>query len=77
MTFEGFRDSKRFLDSSQNSATLEAEKLTVMLPKPWKSSFNNGITLTVKMRRCDERKVGIIYLTCNNQGNAKKQKKLI
>ena len=44
-----------------------------MLPKPWKSSFNNAIILFVKMRRCDERKVEIIYLTCNNQDNAKKQ----
>ena len=69
MTFKGFNDSKRLLDWSQNSETLEVEKLTVILTKLWKTTFNSGIILPVKMRRCEERKVEILILTCNNQVN--------
>ena len=43
-----------------------------MLTKLWKTTFNNGIIIPVKIRRCEERKVEILFLTCNNQVNEKK-----
>ena len=45
MTFTDFNGSERLL---------LAEKVTVMLPKSWKKSFDNGIIIPVKMSRCDE-----------------------
>ena len=44
-----------------------------MLPRSWKKSFNNGIVIPVKMRRCDEYKGDISCMTCNNQANKNKE----
>ena len=40
-----------------------------MLPRSWKKSFNNGIVIPVKMRRCNECKNKILCTTCKNQVN--------
>ena len=48
---------------------LEGEKISAMLPRSWKKSFNNGIILPVKMRHCDDCKDGILRKTCNNEVN--------
>ena len=53
MTFKGFNDKKRLLDRSRYFITLEGKKITAMLPRSWKKSFNNGIIIPTKMRRCD------------------------
>ena len=33
---------------------LEGKNLSAMLPKSWKNSFHNGITIPTKMRFCNE-----------------------
>ena len=40
-----------------------------MLPRSWKKSFDNGIKLPTKMRRCNECKNGIFYNEYINQIN--------
>ena len=60
MTFKGFKDSNRLLDRYQNFNMLEGKKITTMLPRSWKKSFNNGIIIRTKMKRCNERKDGIL-----------------
>ena len=56
-TFKGFNDSKRLLDRSQYFKMISGEKISAMLPKSWKKSFDNGIIIPAKMRFCNE---------CNN-----------
>ena len=60
MTFKGFKDSKRLLDRSQYFNMLEGEKITTMLPRSWKKSFNDGIIRRTKMKRCKDCKDGIL-----------------
>ena len=50
MTFKGFNDSKRLLDRSQYFDMLDGKKISAMLPRSWKKSFNNGIVIPTKMR---------------------------
>ena len=38
-----------------------------MLPRYWKQSFNNGVVIPVKMRRCNSCNGGILCNECNNQ----------
>ena len=73
MTFKGFNDSKRLLDRSQYFNMLEGKKITAMLPRSWKKSFNNGVIIPTKMRRCNACKDGILCSTCNNQINENKE----
>ena len=40
MTFIGFNDNKRLLDRSQCFDMLEGKKISALLPKSWKKSFN-------------------------------------
>ena len=56
-TFKGFNDSKRLLDRSQYFKMKEGEKISAMLPRSWKKSFDNGIIIPKKMRFCNK---------CNN-----------
>ena len=67
MTFKGFNDSKRLLDRSQYFDTLEGKKISAMLPRSWKKSFNNGIVKPTKMRQCNACEDGLFCVTCNNQ----------
>ena len=73
MTFEGFSDSKRLLERSQNFNMLDGKKISALLPNSWKKPFNNGIVIPTKMRRCNECKDGILCTTCNNQINEDKK----
>ena len=46
---------------------LEVKKVSGIIPRSWKKSFFNGITIPTKMRRCNEFKGEILCTTCNNQ----------
>ena len=67
MTFKGFDDSKRLLDRSQYFDMLNGKKITAMLPRSWKKSFNNGVIIPTKIGQCNECKDEILYVTCNNR----------
>ena len=56
---------------------LEGKKISAMLPRPWKKSFDNGIVIPVKMKRCSEGKSRILSDECNNQVNDNKNSKQI
>ena len=58
---------------SQYVDMLEGEKISAVLPRSWKKSFNNGIVIPVKMRRCDRCKDGILCITFNNRINENKE----
>ena len=73
MTFKGFNDSKRLLDRSQYFDMWEGKKITAMLPRSWKKSFNNGVIIPTKMRQCNACKDGILCVTCNNKINENKE----
>ena len=73
MTFKGFNDSKRLLDRSQYFDMLDGKKMTAMLPRSWKESFNNGVIIPTKMRQCNECKDEILCVTCNNRINENKE----
>ena len=66
MTFKGFNDSKRLLDRSHYFDMLDGKKITAMLPRSWKKSFNNGVIIPPKMRQCNACKDEILCVTCNN-----------
>ena len=53
-TFEGFNDSKRLLDRSPYFKMIEGKKLSALLPKSWKKSFDSGIIILTKMSFCAE-----------------------
>ena len=46
---------------------ISGKQISAMLPKIWKKSFNNGIIIPVKIKRCNECKVEKLFITCNNQ----------
>ena len=73
MTFKGFKDRKRLLDRSQFFDMLEGKKISAMFPKSWKKSYNNGIIIPAKMRRCDKYRSKILCATCNIQFNEIKE----
>ena len=73
MTFKGFNDSKRLLERSQYFNMLEGKKITAMLPRSWRKSFNNGIIIPTKMRRCDICNDKLLCEKCNNQVNENKE----
>ena len=73
MTFKGFNDSKRLLDRSHYFDMLAGKKITAMLPRSWKKSFNNGVIIPTKMRQCNACKDGILCVTCNNKINENKE----
>ena len=72
-TFEGFNDSKRLLDRPQKFNMIEGKKITAMLPRSWKKSFNNGIIKHTKIRRCDISNDKLLCEKCNNQVNKNKE----
>ena len=73
MTFKVFNDSKQLLDRSQFFDMLEGNKISAMLPRAWKNSFNNGIIIPTKMRRCSECTSGMFCTLCKNQVNESKE----
>ena len=72
MTFKGLNDSKRLLDRSQKFDMLEGKKVSAMLPKSWKNSFNIGIVIPAKMSICDKCRGKISRATYNNRNNENK-----
>ena len=46
---------------------LDGKKITAILPRSWKKSFNNGVIIPTKMRQCNACKDGILSATCNDQ----------
>ena len=73
MTFKGFNDSKRLLDRSQCFNMLKGKKITAILPRSWKKSFENGVIFPTKTRQCNVCKDGILCSTCNIQINENKE----
>ena len=73
MTFKGLNDSKRLLDRSQYFNMLKGKKITAILPRSWKKSFENGVIIPTKMRQCNSCKDGILCSTCINQINENKE----
>ena len=73
MIFKGFNDSKRLLDRSQYFDMLDGKKITAVLPRSWKKSFDNGVIIPTKMRQCNACKDGILCTTCHNQINENKE----
>ena len=49
-TFKGFNDSKRLLNRSQYFKMIEGNKISAVLPRSWKRSFDSGIIIPSKMR---------------------------
>ena len=52
---------------------LKVKKITAMLPRSWKKSFNNGIIIPLKMKQYNACKDGILCTTCNNRINKNKE----
>ena len=73
MIFKGFIDSRKLLDRSQYFDMLEGKKISAMLPKSWKKSFNHGIIIPTTMRGGDKCKGEILCDGCNNQVNENKE----
>ena len=72
-TFKGFNDSKRLLDRSQYFKMKEGEKISAMLPRSWKKSFDNGVIIPKKMRFCNKCNNIKMCDKCNNQTNENKE----
>ena len=72
-TFKGFNDSKRLLDRSQYFKMIEGEKISAVLPRSWKKSFDSGIIGPTKMRFCNECNDNKMCIKCNNQINENKE----
>ena len=52
---------------------IEGKKISAMLPKSWKKSFSNGISVPAKMRFCDEWNHDIFCDRCNDEINENRQ----
>ena len=72
-TFKGFNDSKRLLDRSQYFKMIEGEKISAMLPRSWKKSFDSGIIIPTKMRFCNECNDNKMCVKCINHINENKE----
>ena len=72
-TFKRFKDSKRLLDRSQDFEMKESQKLSAMLPRSWKKSFVNGVTIPKKMRFCNGCNDKKMCNKSNNQINENKE----
>ena len=72
-TFKGFNNSKRLLDRSQYFKMIDGEKISAMLPRSWKKSFDSGIIIPTKMRFCNECGDKIMCVKCNYQINKNKE----
>ena len=72
-TFKGFNDSKRLLNRSQYFNMKEGKKISAMLPRSWKKSFDSGIIIPTKMRFCNECNDNKMCVKCNNQINENKE----
>ena len=71
--FRGFNDSKWLLDRSQYFKMIESKKVSALLPKTWKKSFDSGLIMPTRMRFCNECNNKKISNKCNNQSNENKE----
>ena len=46
---------------------LEDRRISAMIPRSWEKSFNNGIVILVKMKRCNQCKGKILCDEFKNQ----------
>ena len=76
-TFKGFNDSKRLLDQSQYFKMIKGKKVSALLPKGWKESFDSGIIVPTKMRICSECNDKKMCGKCNNRINENREIKAI
>ena len=72
-TFKGFNDSKQLLDRSQYFRMIEGKKVSAMLPRSGKKSFDSGIIIPTKMRFCNEYNDRKMCDISNNQINENKE----
>ena len=72
-TFKCFNDSKRLLDRSQYFKLIEGNKISAMLPRSWKNSFESGLIVPTKMRFCDGCNDKKVCNKCNIQINENKE----
>ena len=72
-TFKGFNDSKRLLNRYQSFNMKESKKISAMLPRSWKKSFDSGIIKPTKMRFCNECNDKIMCYRCNKKINENKE----
>ena len=75
-TFKGFNDNKMLLDRSQYLKMTEGKKVSALLPKSWKKSFDSGIIIPTKVRlfnECDDKN---LCIKCNNKINENKKLEL-
>ena len=73
MIFKGCNESKQLSERSHFFKMLNGKKISVMLPRSSKLSFQNGIIIPTKMRQCYEGNDKILCMTCNNQVNENKE----
>ena len=72
-TFKGINDSKRLLDQSQYVKKIESKKISGLLPRSWKKSFNNGVIIPKRMRFCNESSIEKTCDKCNYIINENKE----
>ena len=72
-TFKGFNDSNRLLNRSQYFKMIEGKKVSTMLPRSWKESFDSGIIIPTRSRFCNKSNVKKMCNKCNNQINENKE----
>ena len=51
---------------------IEGKKISALLPKSWKKSFNSGILIPTKMRFCNECNDKRMCNKCDNEVNENK-----
>ena len=71
--FKGFNDRERLLNRSQYFNMKEGKKLSAMLPRSWKKTFDSGIIIPTKMRFCDGCNDKKMCDKCNSQINENKK----
>ena len=71
--FKGFNNSKRLLDRSQYFEWIEGKKISAMLPRSWKKSFDSGIIIPNELKFCNECDDKKVCNNCNNQVNENKE----
>ena len=72
-TFKGFNDSNRLLNGSQYFKMIEGKKVSAMLPRYWKKSFDSGIIISTRKRFCNECNDEKMCNKCSNQINENKE----
>ena len=73
MTFKRFKDSELLLDRPQFFRMIEGKKISAMLTRSWRKSFNSGVVIAAKMRFCNECSKEKCCDRCNNQINENKE----